>query len=152
MRNHSITHFFSRPLVLGHSQNISNTISWMFHLQMWRLLHDLLILLYYLLQLGMLLHYSLVLKSNSVMGMLLPLSCCCLQLLQSQIFLRVIRRINVKLEKQANTINKGRLFLSEEEKHLFATQFTRILLAFIILSLCIPVFRFLSPLFLCSLI
>lgn len=87
----------------------------MFHLQMWRLLHDLLILLYYLLQLGMLLHYSLVLKSNSVMGMLLPLSCCCLQLLQSQIFLRVIRRINVKLEKQANTINKGRLFLSEEK-------------------------------------
>lgn len=62
-----------------------------------RLLHDLLILLYYLLQLGMLLHYPLVLKSNSVMGMLLPLSCCCLQLLQPQIFLRVIRRINIEL-------------------------------------------------------
>lgn len=60
-------------------------------------MHDLLILLYYLLQLGMLLHYPLVLKSNSVMGMLLPLSCCCLQLLQSQIFLGVIRRINVEL-------------------------------------------------------
>lgn len=81
---------------------------------MWRLLHDLLILLYYLLQLSMLLHYSLILKSNPVMGVLLPLSCCRLQLLQSQILLRVIRRFNIELQKKANTINKGKLLLSEK--------------------------------------
>jgi len=85
----------------------------------WRLLHDLLILLYYLLQLGMLLHYSLILKSNPVMGMLLPLSCRRLQLLQSQILLGVIGRFNIELEKKANTINNRKLLLFEE-KHTWS--------------------------------
>lgn len=42
-------------------------------LYMWWLLYDLLVLLQDLLQLGMLLHDSLILKANSVMLMLLPM-------------------------------------------------------------------------------
>jgi hypothetical protein len=49
-------------------------------LYMWWLLYDLLVLLQDLLQLSVLLHYSLILEAHSMLLVLLPVCCCSLQL------------------------------------------------------------------------
>ena len=51
------------------------------HLDVWRMLYNLLVLLQDLLELSVLLHYSLVLEANSMLLVLLPVCGCSLQLL-----------------------------------------------------------------------
>ena len=55
------------------------------------MLYNLLVLLQDLLELSVLLHYSLVLEANSMLLVLLPVCGCSLQLLQPGIFFRVLR-------------------------------------------------------------
>lgn len=74
----------------------------MTHGQVWLMLYDVLIATQYLLQLFMLLHYSLILETHSLLWMLLPLCCCRLQLLQSQTFLRILWWFKVQLRTQIN--------------------------------------------------
>ena len=61
------------------------------HLDVRRMLYNLLVLLQDLLELSVLLHYSLVLEANSMLLVLLPVCGCSLQLLQPGIFFRVLR-------------------------------------------------------------
>lgn len=55
------------------------------------LLDNLLVLVQDLLQLSVLLHYSLILEADSMLLVLLPVRCCGLQLFQPSIFFRVFR-------------------------------------------------------------
>lgn len=71
------------------------------------MLYNLLVLLQDLLELSVLLHYSLVLEANSMLLVLLPVCGCSLQLLQPGIFFRVLRLGLLRWERRCCVFISG---------------------------------------------